>query len=146
MCHSMQQVLARQRDGEAGYTLVELLVVLAILGFLVAIAAPQVLKYLGSSKISVAHTQVESLTSSVDLFRLDVGRYPTAQEGLPALLKAPANVPGWNGPYIRKQASLTDPWGHPYKYRAPGQHGEFDLYSDGPDGEGRDDATVIGNW
>jgi general secretion pathway protein G len=134
----------RPRDG--GYTLVELLVVLAILGFLAAIAAPQVFKYLDSSKVSAARTQVESLASAVDLFRLDVGRYPTGQEGLNALVTAPPGVEAWHGPYVRKRASLTDPWGRAYKYRAPGQHGEFDLYSTGPDGEENGESAAIGNW
>jgi general secretion pathway protein G len=133
-----------RRDG--GYTLIELLVVLAILGFLAAVVAPQVLKYLDSSKVSAARTQVEGLSSAIDLFRLDVGRYPTAQEGLNALVTAPPTLTAWNGPYVKKRASLTDPWGHPYKYRTPGQHGEFDVYSGGPDGEENDADSVIGNW
>jgi general secretion pathway protein G len=143
-----QSLIGKRDARDEGYTLVELLVVLAILGLLVAIATPQVLKYLDSSKLSAAHTEVESLASAVDLYRLDVGRYPTAQESLEALVAAPPNVTAWNGPYVKKRASLIDPWGHPYKYRQPGQHGEFDIYSDGPDGgsEASGDKTVIGNW
>jgi general secretion pathway protein G len=138
------QIMRRTHDG--GYTLVELLVVLAILGFLAAIAAPQVLKYLDSSKVSAARTQVESLASAVDLFRLDVGRYPTSQEGLNALVAAPPGLAVWRGPYVKKRASLVDPWGRAYRYRAPGQHGEFDVYSEGPDGEENGEASAIGNW
>ncbi|HUD52756.1 type II secretion system major pseudopilin GspG, partial [Parvibaculum sp.] len=122
-----------RRSGEDGFTLIELLVVLAILALLTAIATPQVLKYLASAKVSAAHTQVESLSSALDLYKLDVGRYPNTQEGLSALVAAPAGVDSWNGPYVKKKTSLVDPWGHPYGYRSPGEHGEFDLYSDGPD-------------
>lgn len=135
-------------DGEGGFTLIELLVVLAILGFLAVIATPQVLKYLNHAKVSAAHTQVESLSSALDLFKLDVGRYPTTQEGLAALVTQPAGLDGWNGPYVKKKASLIDPWGHPYGYRVPGEHGEFDLFSNGPDGEGAGNGgnPAIANW
>jgi general secretion pathway protein G len=141
-----QMAPGRKLRSDDGYTLVELLVVLAILGFLAAIAAPQVFKYLDSSKVSVARTQVESLASAIDLFRLDVGRYPTGQEGLAALVTAPPEIQGWSGPYVKKRASLIDPWGRTYKYRAPGQHGAFDIYSSGPDGEENGESSAIGNW
>lgn len=136
------------RDDERGFTLIELLVVLAILGFLAAIATPQVLKYLASAKMSTAHTQVESLSSALDLYKLDAGRYPTTQEGLDALVTAPAGTETWNGPYVKKKASLVDPWGHLYGYRSPGEHGEYDLYSDGPDGgaAGSGGTPKITSW
>lgn len=131
--------------GEEGFTLVELLVVLAILALLALIATPQVLKYLDRAKVSAAHTQVESLSSALDLYKLDVGRYPTTEEGLEALVVAPAGSESWNGPYIKKKASLTDPWGHPYVYRSPGEHDVFDLSSNGPDGGGGN-APPITSW
>lgn len=138
----------RARRGEAGYTLIELLVVLAILGFLAAIATPMVIHYLNSAKVSTAKTEVSNFSAGLDLYKLDVGSYPSTQQGLEALLKAPEGASNWNGPYIKKTAALNDPWGHPYNYRSPGQYGEFDLYSYGPKGdEGNTGAKpLIANW
>jgi len=132
---------------QAGYTLMELLVVLVILGLLATIATTQVLRYLEHAKISTAKTQVESFGGALDLFKLDVGRYPTTPEGLEALLKEPAGAEHWNGPYVKATTSLNDPWGHPFRYRSPGEHGEYDLFS-----YGSDDAAAKGgdppirNW
>ena len=133
---------------ENGFTLVELLVVLAILGLLIAIAAPRVMKYLGSAKSDTARIQVDKLSGILDLYRLEVGHYPTEQEGLRALVEKPAQAGSWNGPYLKNAASLVDPWGAPYLYHAPGQHGEFDLYTLGADGkEGGEGADRdITNW
>jgi general secretion pathway protein G len=117
-----------------GFTLIELLVVLAILGLLAAIAVPQVLKYLGRAKEDVVKVQVEALSTSLDLFKLDVGRYPTGQEGLNALVQKPAGLDQWNGPYVTKASSLIDPWGRPYVYRQVDPTGNYLLYSLGPDG------------
>ncbi len=122
------------RRAEEGYTLVELLVVLAILGLLATIATTQVLRYFASAKVSTAHAQLESFSSALDLYKLDVGHYPTSQEGLAALKVKPPSADNWNGPYVKATTSLNDPWGHPYDYAAPGRHGEFDLSSNGPDG------------
>jgi general secretion pathway protein G len=137
-----------RRRRERGYTLVELLVVLAILGLLVAIAAPRLIKYLGVAKVDTARIQVEKLGGVLDLYHLDVGAYPTDQEGLAALVERPARADVWNGPYLKNRDSLTDPWGRPYVYRFPGQHGEYDLYSLGADGkEGGDgEDRDIKNW
>jgi general secretion pathway protein G len=137
------------RRGKAnGYTLVELLVVLAILGLLVALAAPRVIKYLGSAKTDTARIQIEKLAGVLDLYRLELGRYPTEQEGLVALVERPTQVEGWNGPYLKNREALTDPWGQPYGYRSPGEHGEYDLYTLGADGkqggDGEDQDVV--NW
>lgn len=133
---------------ETGFTLVELLVVLVILGLLVAIAAPRVMKYLGSARSDTAHIQIEKLAGVLDLYRLEVGHYPTDQEGLKALMEKPAQADSWNGPYLKSKDSLTDPWGVPYAYHSPGQHGEFDLYTLGADGkEGGEGADKdITNW
>ena len=117
-----------------GFTLIELLVVLAILGLLAAIAVPQVLKYLGRAKEDVVNVQIQALETSLDLFDLDMGRYPSDQEGLNALVQKPAGIDRWNGPYVTKATSLIDPWGRSYVYRQGDQAGNYLLYSLGPDG------------
>lgn len=126
--------------GEQGFSLVELLVVLAIMGLLVAIAAPQVMKYLGSAKAETASIQIDRLGGVLDLYRLEVGRYPTTEEGLFALVERPADVTRWNGPYLKNRDALMDPWDRPYLYRAPGEHGEYDLLSLGADGQSGGDG------
>jgi general secretion pathway protein G len=137
-----------RRHRQEGYTLVELLVVLAILGLLVAIAAPRLIKYLGSAKVDTAKIQVEKLGGVLDLYHLEVGRYPTDQEGLAALVVRPPQAEAWNGPYLKNRESLTDPWGRPYAYRSPGQHGDYDLYSLGADGKegGEGENRDVTSW
>lgn len=121
---------------------------LAILGLLVALAAPRVIKYLGSAKSDTARIQIEKLGGVLDLYRLETGRYPSEQEGLQALVEKPAQDDAWNGPYLKNRESLTDPWGDLYVYRMPGEHGEYDLYTLGADtkegGDGEDHD--ITNW
>lgn len=131
-----------------GFTLLELLVVLAILGLLAAIVGPQVIRYLGSSKTQTASVQVKNIAASLELFRLDAGRYPTAAEGLNALVKPPASVPIWNGPYLPQASALIDPWGNPYQFKAPGDNGEVDVFSLGSDNAagGTGEAKDVGNW
>jgi len=133
---------------EAGFTLLEMLVVLAIMGLLAAIVAPQVLKYLGTSKTQTAKVQIQNIGSALELYRLDVGRYPTADEGLGSLVTAPSSAAGWNGPYLKKASALKDPWDQPYLYRIPGLHGEVDVYSLGSDKAegGAGEAADVGNW
>ena len=117
----------------------ELLVVLVILGLIAGFATPQVIKFLGKAKADAARVQVERLSGVLDLYRLELGRYPTSGEGLEALLEAPVDAANWNGPYLKKADALTDPWGQPYVYQSPGDHGDFDLYTLGADGaEGGD--------
>jgi general secretion pathway protein G len=132
----------------SGFTLLELMVVLLILTLLATITAPAVMKHLAKAKSQTAQIQVKSLASSVEFFHLDVGRYPTQDEGLRVLLDAPANEPGWNGPYVKQSDALIDPWGRRYLYRCPGQHGAFDVYSLGEDGVegGTGNARDVGNW
>lgn len=131
-----------RRGRAAGFTLLELLVVLAILGLLAAIAAPQVLKHLGGAKSDAARIQIQNLAATLDLYRLDTGRYPTEREGLVSLVERPAGDPVWDGPYLKRKDALTDPWGRPYAYRFPGRFGPFDLFTLGADnregGEGED--------
>src|SRR3712207_732354 len=105
------------RRREAGFTLIELLVVLVILGLLAALAGPRVVGYLGGAKSDTARLQVDNFKSSLDLYRLDTGSYPSTQQGLGALVRNPGNVPGWKGPYIDSPSLPADPWGNPYSYR-----------------------------
>jgi general secretion pathway protein G len=139
--------LRRRRD-DGGFTLLEMLVVLAIMGLLAAIIAPQVLKYLGTSRSQTAKVQIQNVDAALQLFRLDVGRFPTQDEGLNALVAAPPTAPGWNGPYLQKSQALIDPWGSPYVYRIPGKHGEVDVYTLGSDRAegGTGEAADVGNW
>lgn len=138
----------RRPSREQGYTLIELLVVLAILGLLVAIAVPQLMKSLERAKSDTARVQVEKLASILDLYRLDLGQYPNEQAGLVALVEAPADTERWNGPYLKNREALIDPWGRPYLYRLPGEHGEYDLYSLGADGKegGEGNNADLTNW
>lgn len=119
----------------AGFTLVEMLVVLAILGLVVGLVGPRVLSYLSDSKIKTAQIQMENLASALDLYYLDAGRYPTTEEGLAALVRHPTNASPWNGPYLKTSNVPKDPWGHDYLYRAPGQSGPYDVGSLGPEGK-----------
>lgn len=116
-----------------GFTLIELLVVLIILGLLAAIVTPKFFGKIDKAKAKTAKTQIELLGTALDDFRLDNGRYPTTEEGLEALRKKPEELPQWDGPYLPKPVPL-DPWGRPYHYQCPGEHGEYDLFSYGKDG------------
>ena len=135
-------------DGASGFTLLELLVVLAILGLMVGFIAPQVVKYLGRAKTDTAKVDLHNIEEALDLFRLDVGRYPSQQEGLEAIVAKPGGLDKWQGPYIKQKKVPADPWAQPYHYRIPGQHGDYDLYSLGadnaPGGTGEDQDVT--NW
>ena len=143
---SRQSEKTRRKRG--GFTLLELMVVLLILALMGTIAAPQVTKYLRKAKSQTAKIQVDALSAAVDSFHLDVGRFPTGDEGLKVLVDRPSETAKWDGPYLKKRDSLIDPWGHPYLYRFPGQHGEYDIYSLGSDNRegGEGDAADVGNW
>jgi len=143
-----QRPRRRASGGEAGFTLVEILVVITIIGLIMALVGPRVLNYLGESKVKAARIQVESFASSLDLFYLDAGRYPTTSEGLVALAQRPGAINTWNGPYLRTGAVPNDPWGHPYIYRSPGEHGPYDIISYGSDGQqgGTGTAADIESW
>jgi general secretion pathway protein G len=127
---------SRRRASERGFTLLELLVVLAILGLLVAFVAPAVLRQLGNAKEKIAHQSIERLGGVLDMYKLDVGSYPTTEQGLQSLIARPAGVTRWNGPYLQGNAVPEDPWGHPFLYQNPSQRpgNEYDLYSLGPTG------------
>jgi general secretion pathway protein G len=120
--------------GQRGFTLVELLVVITIIALIMGIVGPRVLNYLTESKAKAAKIQIESFSSALDLFFLDTGRYPNGSEGLAALVQRPGNVTSWNGPYLKGGQVPADPWGNAYVYRAPGQHGTYDILSYGSDG------------
>ena len=139
---------SRPRDGEAGFTLIEMLVVITIIGLIMALVGPRVLNYLSDSKVKAAKIQIESFKSALDLFYLDTGRYPSSSEGLDALVHSASNVAAWNGPYLKGGTVPADPWGHAYAYRAPGEHGTYDIISLGSDGQqgGTGDAADITSW
>jgi general secretion pathway protein G len=119
----------------AGFTLLELLVVIVIIGLLAAYVGPKYFAQLGKSEVTVAKAQIEAFEKSLDTYRLDVGRYPTTEEGLNALMAAPPTAAAkWNGPYLKKGVP-ADPWGHAYQYRAPGSKGEYEILSLGKDGQ-----------
>ena len=132
----------RWRRGARGFTLIELLVVLAILTLLVGIVGPRVLGQLGGAKSKSAKVQIADFQKSLELFKLDVGRFPSTDEGLDALLTQPAGVSGWNGPYLRGKSVPPDPWNRPYRYANPGSDGGLEILSLGgdgaPGGEGED--------
>ena len=126
---------AKRLSGERGFTLVELLVVITIIALIMGIVGPRVLNYLTESKAKAAKIQIESFGSALDLFFLDTGRYPSGSEGLTALVRRPGNIAAWNGPYLKGGNVPSDPWNNAYQYRAPGEHGPYDIRSYGSDGQ-----------
>lgn len=130
-----------------GFTLLELLVVLAILGLLAGLVGPRIMKLFAGAQSDTVGLQIKNLSTTLDAYRLDVGRYPSTSEGLQALIERPSNAARWNGPYLDKKAIPKDPWGNALQYRYPGEHGEFDVYSlgadntDGGEGENKDIAS-----
>jgi len=133
-----------RRAGEAGFTLVEMLVVITIIGLIIGLVGPRVLGYLAESKVKTAKIQIESFTAALDLYYLDNGRYPAQNEGLGALVEKPASAVAWNGPYLKTGTVPPDPWGHAYVYKVPGDHAPYEIASYGPSGEeGASNATMI---
>ncbi|WP_407147115.1 type II secretion system major pseudopilin GspG [Bradyrhizobium sp. ORS 86] len=120
---------------EAGFTLVEMLVVIAIIGLIMGLIGPRVLNYLSESKVKAARIQLQSFASALDLYYLDAGRYPSSAEGLAALVRSTPGVAAWNGPYLKGGSVPNDPWSHAYIYRSPGEHGPYDIVSYGSDGQ-----------
>ncbi|MGB5198587.1 MAG: type II secretion system major pseudopilin GspG [Sedimenticolaceae bacterium] len=139
------QRLLRPRSG---FTLIELLVVLAILALLAGLVGPQVMNALSDSKTKTAKLQIEDFGAGLDLFTLDVGRYPTTEEGLQALVSDVGGIKKWNGPYLKKALIPQDPWGNDYQYRYPGEHGTYDLFSLGVDNSegGEGEAQDVVSW
>jgi general secretion pathway protein G len=130
----------RSHSDERGFTLLELLVVIAILGLLIGLVAPAALRQLGSARTSVARQSIERISSILDIYKLDVGSYPTTDQGLRALVEQPTGVASWNGPYMKGDVPV-DPWNHAYVYREPSSRAghDYDLCSNGPSGNGGSD-------
>ena len=143
--YGLKSTLSIKRD--AGFTLLELLVVLVIVGLLAGIVAPRFFKQLGKSKADTAGAQIAGLEKALDQYRIDTGQYPSSEQGLAALNTKPADGARWNGPYLKKSVP-NDPWDKPYQYRMPGEHGEVDIFSFGSDGQpgGTGDAADVQNW
>jgi general secretion pathway protein G len=144
---STKKEKSRNRRRDRGITLIELLVVIVILGIIATLVAQNTVGKIDDAKRGQAKNQIAEIEGALDLFRLDAGRYPTADEGLQALRIRPSAVQNWDGPYLRKDL-VPDPWGKTYVYRQPGEHGDFDLISFGADGQegGEGDAADIVNW
>jgi len=137
--------MPNKRDRDGGFTLVELLVVLVILSLIMGLVGPRVLGYLSDARARSAKLQIDSLGAALDLFYLDAGRYPSQSEGLEVLVRRPANVDSWNGPYLKQLELPLDPWGNAYVYKASAQNASFQIISFGSDGRegGSDDASDI---
>ena len=133
---------ARNHQAEAGFTLVEMLVVIAIIGLVVGLVGPRVLNYLSESKVKAAKIQIESFSAALDLYYLDNGAYPAANEGLTALVDRPGSAPAWNGPYLKTGSVPVDPWGHPYVYKVPGEHAPYEIDSYGSGGVGDSQSLI----
>lgn len=145
----MNRVSRTQNRGvnQRGFTLMELLVVLAILGLLMGLVGPQVLNQLGGAKTKTAALQIADLEQTLEMYKLDVGRFPNTEQGLDALVNKPAGVVGWNGPYLKSDVPL-DPWNGDYVYTYPGQHGDFDIVTYGQDGApgGDGENADVSSW
>jgi general secretion pathway protein G len=130
-----EQSGGRQNEGQQGFTLVEMLVVITIIGLIMGLIGPRVLNYLSESKVKAAKIQLQSFGSALDLFYLDAGRFPSTQEGLTALVQPTPGVAAWNGPYLKGGNVPSDPWNHPYVYRSPGERSAYEIMSYGSDGQ-----------
>jgi general secretion pathway protein G len=132
---------------DEGFTLLELLVVMVIIGLLAGYVGPKYFSQIGKSEVKVAKAQVDAIEKALDQYRLDTGRYPSTEQGLTALFNRPANEPKWSGPYLKKDIP-SDPWSRPYQYKSPGEHGEYDIVSFGKDGQpgGTAEAADITSW
>ena len=140
--------LTRRREVSAGFSFIELIVVLAILGLLATVVGPRIMDRFSKGKSEIAKLQISQLEGALGLFRFDVGRYPTTSESLEALIENLGGIQNWSGPYLDKRSLPKDPWGNDYEYRSPGQNGDFDLWSKGADGTegGQDDSADITSW
>ncbi|MEM1153960.1 MAG: type II secretion system major pseudopilin GspG [Pseudomonadota bacterium] len=152
----MKSKLARKRSlhpasvgrGHGGFSLMELLVVLAILALLGGLVGPQLLGAFSGAKTKAAGVQINDFESSLEMYKLDVGRFPSTEEGLQALVVKPSGAAGWNGPYLRRPRVPLDPWGFEYQYKYPGDRGEIDIFTLGQDNQagGEGENSDVGNW
>ena len=140
-------IISRSTSIQSGFTLLELLVVMVIIGLLAGYVGPKYFSQIGKSEVKASKAQIDALGKALDQFRLDVGRYPSSEEGLAVLITRPANLPKWDGSYLTKNVPL-DPWGNAYIYKFPSEHGEYDLLSNGKDGQpgGEGESADITNW
>ena len=138
----------RRLMAQRGYSLLELLIALAILSLIIAIAAPRMIGYFEASKAKTAKIQIANISTALDLYYLANGSYPTEQQGLKALVEKPEGVASWDGPYLNRADGIVDPWGRPYVYKVPGAHGKVDISSLGADGKegGTGDDADLGSW
>jgi general secretion pathway protein G len=141
-------MMGQRENSERGFSLIELIVVLVILGLLAAVVGPKIFGKFFQAKREIARIQISEFEGALNLYNFQIGRYPTTSEGLEALIRNPGNIQSWNGPYLKKEVVPEDPWHRPYVYRSPGQHGEYDLFSYGPDGVegGEGENTDIVSW
>jgi general secretion pathway protein G len=148
--HTARGACASKTRHQDGFTLVEILVVITIIGLIMSLVGPRVLNYLSESKVKAAAIQIQSFESALDLYYLDLGRYPSSSEGLAALVQRPGGAAAWNGPYLKNNSLPNDPWGHPYKYRSPSEHGPYEIISFGSSGleggTGTGTAANIKSW
>lgn len=135
------------RNKQSGFTLIELLIVMIIIGLLASLVGPRLFRHVDEAKVSTAKAQIELLGTALDSYRLDTGRYPTTEQGLQALRREPSDVRNWNGPYLPREIP-KDPWSNEYQYKCPGDHGDYDLWSYGADGQpgGEGDQAEIRSW
>ena len=135
--HGSSAEIEKNRRGENGFTLLELLVVIAILGLLILLVAPNVMKQFGTAKTNIAKQSIAGLGGVLDMYKLDVGSYPSTEQGLQGLVAAPSGAGNWHGPYVKTDKMLLDPWGHPYSYRFPSERPgqEYDICSNGESGQ-----------
>lgn len=143
----LNKVIFAANQKQKGFSLIELLIVMIILGLLASLVGPRLFRHVDDARVGTARAQIELLGTALDSYRLDVGRYPTTEQGLQALRREPSGVRNWNGPYLPREIP-KDPWGNEYQYRSPGEHGDYDLWSFGADGQpgGEGDNAEIRSW
>ena len=144
-CRIQRRGISNRNRNDAGYTLLELLVVMGILAVLTAVATPQLMGYFGKAKTQSVQLQIENIGTALELYYMENGSYPSSSVGLKALVEATPEAPRWNGPYLKKAKNLLDPWGRPYQYAYPASNGEYEVYSLGSTGKGSSASAAQGS-